>query len=147
MTTPAQTARQALDAITTALQLRTEFPADVLAETDALLKNPGIDDPALLDRTSIPFVTIDNAHSKDLDQAVHVSREGTGFLVAYAIADASFYVRPGSALFREAMSRGASYYFPGFSVPMLPRPLSEGLAQPRRAEAGAAVPPLAGCER
>ncbi len=138
MTTPAQTARQALDAITTALQLRTEFPADVLAETDALLKNPGIDDPALLDRTSIPFVTIDNAHSKDLDQAVHVSREGTGFLVAYAIADASFYVRPGSALFREAMSRGASYYFPGFSVPMLPRPLSEGLVSlnpdgPRRA--------------
>ncbi len=58
--------------------------------------------------------------------------------MAYAIADASFYVRPGSALFAEAMRRGASYYFPGFSVPMLPRPLSEHLVSlnpdgPRRA--------------
>lgn len=132
------TARQRLDAIITALQLKVDFPAEVLAETDAHLKAPGIDDPALVDRTDLPFVTIDNAHSKDLDQAVHVAREGAGYLVAYAIADASFYVRPGSALFREAMARGASYYFPGFSVPMLPRALSEGLISlnpdgPRRA--------------
>lgn len=132
------TARERLDAITTALQLRVEFPPEVLAEADAWLKAPRIDDPALVDRTATPFVTIDNEHSKDLDQAVHVSRQGDGFLVAYAIADASFYVRPGSALFKEAMARGASYYFPGFSVPMLPRPLSEGLVSlnpdgPRRA--------------
>lgn len=132
------TARERLDAITTALQLRVAFSPEVLAETERWLKAPGIDDPALVDRTAVPFVTIDNAHSKDLDQAVHVAREGDGFLIAYAIADASFYVRPGSALFAEAMARGASYYFPGFSVPMLPRPLSEGLVSlnpdgPRRA--------------
>lgn len=81
----------------------------------------------MVDRTGLEFVTIDGEHSKDLDQAVHVAREGDGYLVAYAIADASFYVRHGSALFTEAMRRGASYYFPGFSVPMLPRELSEGL--------------------
>ena len=135
---PAQTARQELDAVTTALQLRVAFPPEVIAETEALLRAPGIDDPALVDRTAMPFVTIDNAYSKDLDQAVHVARDGDGFMVAYAIADASFYVRPGSALFAEAMARGASYYFPGFSVPMLPRALSEGLVSlnadgPRRA--------------
>lgn len=132
------TAREALDAITTALQLRVEFSPEVLAEVDRLVREPGLDDPALVDRTDLPFVTIDNAHSRDLDQAVHVAREGDGYLVAYAIADASFYVRPGSALFAEAMARGASYYFPGFSVPMLPRALSEGLVSlnpdgPRRA--------------
>ncbi len=120
-------ARQELEAITTALQLPVEFPAQVLAETEAWLRAPGIDDAALVDRTSIPFVTIDGEHSKDLDQALVVQREGDGYLVIYAIADASYYVRPGSALFAEAMKRGASYYFPGFSVPMLPRPLSEGL--------------------
>lgn len=133
-----KTARQELEDITKALQLSVEFPPEVLAETEAWLKAPQIDDPALTDRTGLPFVTIDNAHSKDLDQAVYVSRDGDGFTVAYAIADASFYVRPGSALFAEAMKRGASYYFPGFSVPMLPRPLSEGLVSlnadgPRRA--------------
>jgi len=138
MPPPTQTARQELDAIVTALQLKDDFPPEVMAEVEALVRAPGIDDPLLVDRTSIPFVTIDNAHSKDLDQAVHVARDGDGFLVAYAIADASFYVRPGSALFAEAMARGASYYFPGFSVPMLPRALSEGLVSlnpdgPRRA--------------
>ena len=93
--------------------------------------------PLLVDRTAMPFVTIDNAYSKDLDQAVFVEREGDGFVVAYAIADASFYVRPGSALFAEAMKRGASYYFPGFSVPMLPAPAvgGAGVAQPRRRRA------------
>ncbi|MFZ5441066.1 MAG: RNB domain-containing ribonuclease [Myxococcota bacterium] len=136
MTRP--TAREELEAITRALQLSVEFPPEVLAETERWLAAPQIDDPALVDRTALPFVTIDGAHSKDLDQAVHVERDGDGFLVVYAIADASFYVRPGSALFAEAMKRGASYYFPGFSVPMLPRPLSEGLISlnpdgPRRA--------------
>ncbi|MCU0696504.1 MAG: RNB domain-containing ribonuclease [Myxococcaceae bacterium] len=132
------TARQSLDAIVTALQLRVDFPEAVMAETRALLAAPGIDDPSLVDRTALPFVTIDNAHSKDLDQAVYVAAEGACHLIAYAIADASFYVRPGSALFAECLRRGASYYFPGFSVPMLPRELSEHLVSlnpdgPRRA--------------
>src|SRR5689334_21451382 len=96
-----KTAREELQDIATALQLSVEFPAEVLAETEAWLKAPAIDDPALVDRTSLPFVTIDNAHSKDLDQALLVERERDGYVVAYAIADASFYVRPGSALFAE----------------------------------------------
>ena len=102
-----KSAREELQEIATALQLSVEFPPEVLAETEAWLKAPGIDDPLLVDRTTMPFVTIDNAHSKDLDQAVFVDREGEGFVVAYAIADASYYVRPGSALFAEAMKRGA----------------------------------------
>ncbi|GAB4210506.1 MAG: RNB domain-containing ribonuclease [Sandaracinaceae bacterium] len=124
--------------IVCSLELAIEFPEPVLREVDALLVDPGIDDSSLVDRTDIPFVTIDAATSKDLDQAVHVARDGEGFLVRYAIADASHYVRPGSALFAEAMKRGATYYLPGFSVPMLPRALSEGIVSlnpdgPRRA--------------
>lgn len=117
----------ALEALHGQLELRVAFPPEALAETDAWLAAPQVDDPSLVDRTAWPFVTVDAASSKDLDQALYVERTDAGFLVAYAIADASFYVRPGSALFAEALKRGASYYFPGSSVPMLPRALSEGL--------------------
>lgn len=103
------------------------FPDAVMRETEALLANPGIDDPRLLDLTALPFVTIDAETSRDLDQALHLEREGDGFLFRYAIADAAHYVRPGSALFEECLLRGASFYLPGQSLPMLPRPLSEGI--------------------
>ncbi len=114
------------------------FPPEVERETAAWLDRPGLDDPALVDLTHLPFVTIDNEGSRDLDQALHLEREGDGHRVRYALADAAYYVRPGTALFAEALARGASYYLPGWSIPMLPRPLSEGLVSlnprvPRRA--------------
>lgn len=104
-----------------------EFPRAVLAEVDAFLAKPGIDDPALTDLLEIPFVTIDGPGTRDLDQAVHVETVPGGYRLRYAIADASYYVTPGTALFDEALRRGASFYVPGASVPMLPRALSEGL--------------------
>lgn len=106
-----------------------DYPPAVLAEVAALRSDPGIDDPRLTDLTGLPFVTIDYEESRDLDQAVHIERDrgGRGFVVRYALADAAWYVRPGSALFAEALSRGTSYYLPGFSVPMLPPALSEGI--------------------
>lgn len=107
--------------------LNHDHPEPVHAEVAELLKTPGIEDPALIDRTSLPFVTIDNEDSRDLDQALCVTRESRGWTLWYALADAAFYVRPGSALFAEALARGASFYLPGLSIPMLPRPLSEGL--------------------
>lgn len=107
--------------------LTQHFPPAVTAEVDAYLARPGIDDAALVDLTAIPFVTIDGPGTRDLDQAVHVAATAAGFRLRYAIADASYYVHPGSALFDEALARGASYYLPGYSVPMLPRALSEGL--------------------
>lgn len=110
-----------------ALRVNPFFPADALDEVKSILAEPGIDDPSLHDYTHLPFVTIDNEGSKDLDQAVYVETCGSGFLIYYAIADASYYIRPGAALFREALKRGASYYFPDYSVPMLPRELSEGI--------------------
>ncbi|HUH03761.1 MAG TPA: RNB domain-containing ribonuclease [Kofleriaceae bacterium] len=107
--------------------LRPGYAPEVQAETDALLAAPGIDDPALVDLTALPFVTIDYETSRDLDQALHVTRDGDGFGVWYALADAAYYVRPGSALFADALVRGTSYYLPGLTVPMLPPELSEGI--------------------
>jgi ribonuclease R len=107
--------------------LRSGYPPEVQAETDALLAAPGIDDPALVDLTALPFVTIDYETSRDLDQALHIARDGDGFAVWYALADAAYYVRPGSALFADALVRGASFYLPGLTVPMLPPELSEGI--------------------
>lgn len=107
--------------------LTTAFPAAVEAEVAAYLAAPGLDDPELVDRTGLPFVTIDGPGTRDLDQAIFVEARAGGFRLFYAIADASYYVRPGTALHAEAVRRGASYYLPGQSVPMLPRALSEGL--------------------
>lgn len=108
-------------------RIRVDFPPEVLSELKVFEKNPGLDDPSLEDLTHLPFVTIDNTDSKDLDQAMYLEGEQDGYTVYYALADASYFVRPGSALFSEALKRGASYYLPGLSIPMLPRKLSEGL--------------------
>jgi ribonuclease R len=115
----------ALRAILDEAKLDPTFPADVEGEAAALVAAPGLDDPALVDEEAIPYVTVDGAGTRDLDQALHLSRDNDQFVVRYAIADAAYYVRPGTALFGEALRRGTSFYLPGLSVPMLPRALSE----------------------
>ena len=108
--------------------LDSTFSAAVKSEVAEILRNPGIDDPKLKDLTKLPFVTIDNDDSKDLDQAMYISRRQDGGCdIYYALADASYYVRPGTALFAEALHRSSSYYLPGLCVPMLPKELSEGI--------------------
>jgi len=103
------------------------FSDAVEREALAWTEDPRADEPTLADLRELPFVTIDNVDSRDLDQALLVERAGRGHRVRYAIADASFYVPRGSALFADALRRGASYYLPGWMVPMLPRTLSEGI--------------------
>ncbi|MBW2703125.1 MAG: RNB domain-containing ribonuclease [Deltaproteobacteria bacterium] len=107
------------------------YPAAVCSELEAMLAGDGgLKDVELEDLRDLPFVTIDNQDSRDLDQAICLRRaegERSGYLLDYALADAAFYVRPGTALFEEARRRGVTYYLPGFSVPMLPPALSEGL--------------------
>jgi len=114
------------------------YPPPVWQEAKKLIATPGVDDEALEDLSDLPFVTIDNPDSRDLDQALFITRSGDGYLVQYALADASYYVRPGTALFAYAIERGASFYLPGLVVPMLPPMLSEGVVSlnqgvPRRA--------------
>ncbi|MEL6349851.1 MAG: RNB domain-containing ribonuclease, partial [Myxococcota bacterium] len=102
-------------------------PAPVLTEADERFANPQIDAPDLLDLRHLPFVTIDEKTSKDLDQALCIQRAGDGWCVWYAIADAAWFVRPGKPLFEEALRRGATCYMPGLIIPMLPTNLSEDI--------------------
>lgn len=124
----AGSARAALWRVAGRHGLDPDHPPGVEAEADALVAAPGLDDPDLEDLTDLAFVTIDNEDSRDLDQALHIAAgEDGGHVVYYALADAAWYVRPGTALFDGSLARGASYYFPGFAIPMLPRSLSEGI--------------------
>ncbi|MFN2560410.1 MAG: RNB domain-containing ribonuclease [Jatrophihabitans sp.] len=80
------------------------------------------------DATDVPFVTIDPAGSRDLDQALHIAASGDGHLVSYAIADVAAFVRPGGEIDSEAHRRGETLYFPDTRVPLHPPELSEGAA-------------------
>ncbi len=76
------------------------------------------------DLTGLPLVTIDGETSRDFDDAVYCEPKGKGWRLLVAIADVSYYVRPGSELDAEALSRGNSVYFPRRVIPMLPESLS-----------------------
>ena len=109
------------------LDISLEYPAACSEETDYWLQNHGLDDPDLLDLTHLPFITMDNEDSRDLDQALYLENTDQGYRVMYALADAAWYIKPGSALFDEALKRGTSYYTPLLAAAMLPTALSEGL--------------------
>lgn len=99
------------------------FSTSIQAEVEQILNNTGINEPALEDMEALAFCTVDGADTMDLDQALQVEKTLAGYTVRYAIADAAYYIKPGSALFEEALNRGTSYYLPGLMIPMLPREL------------------------
>ena len=107
------------------LEVPLDFPADVTAAAREAAANPKLPD---LDRTDIPFLTIDPAGSKELDQALHIERDGDGYVVHYAIADLGAFVEPGGPIDLEAHRRGESLYGADMLIPLHPRELSEGAA-------------------
>ena len=102
----------------------TEFPDNVIAEAEKVSRNVSLE--GLADLRSEPLVTIDGDDARDFDDAVCVSRCQKGWRLLVAIADVSAYVRPHTALDREAYGRGNSFYFPMSVEPMLPEALSCG---------------------
>ncbi|WP_312239506.1 ribonuclease R [Pantoea sp.] len=81
-----------------------------------------------VDLRDLPLVTIDGEDARDFDDAVYCEKKrGGGWRLWVAIADVSYYVRPGTPLDNEAHQRGTSVYFPSQVVPMLPEVLSNGL--------------------
>lgn len=92
------------------------------------------------DLRHLPIVAIDPSDARDHDDAIWAEPDGQGgFRALVAIADVSFYVRPGSALDREARKRGNSVYFPDRVVPMLPEVLSADVCSLRAGEDRAAM--------
>src|SRR5579875_1817647 len=104
-----------------------EFPQAAVAEAAAARP---VDGKGRTDLRDLPLVTIDGSDARDFDDAVWAEPdpEGRGgWHIIVAIADVAWYVRPGSALDREARRRGNSVYFPDRVVPMLPAALSNEL--------------------
>ncbi len=109
------------------------FPQSVLSEAENAR-------PATMahreDWRDLPLITIDPADAKDHDDAVFAEEDPSpdnpgGVIVTVAIADVSWYIRPKSALDREALKRGNSVYFPDRVVPMLPERISNDLCSLR----------------
>ncbi|MCH5276798.1 MAG: VacB/RNase II family 3'-5' exoribonuclease [Desulfovibrionaceae bacterium] len=109
------------------------FPDHVRAEAETVARRePEGEEP--LDLRDLPLVTIDGEDARDFDDAIYVERQNDGWRLLVAIADVSLYVRPRSALDREARERGNSAYFPASVEPMLPEALSGGVCSLRPGE-------------
>lgn len=118
--------RSRLDAIRAELEVPEDFPAEVMAEAEHVAAQP-LSLPER-DETALPFLTIDPPGSMDLDQAMHLSRDGDGYRVRYAIAHLESFVEPGGAIDAEARRRGQTIYAPDRRTPLHPPVLSEGAA-------------------
>ena len=118
------------------------FSPELIAEAERVARQPLGEDRE--DLRHLPIVAIDPADARDHDDAVWATpdddpaNEG-GFRAIVAIADVSFYVRPGSLLDKEARKRGNSVYFPDRVVPMLPEVLSADVCSLKAGEDRAAM--------
>ena len=115
------------------------FPEETLEEAPRAAKLK-LSEKTREDLRHLPIVAIDPADARDHDDAIWAEPDGQGgFNALVAIADVSFYVRPGSALDREARKRGNSVYFPDRVVPMLPEVLSADVCSLKEGEDRAAM--------
>ncbi|MEN3930743.1 ribonuclease R [Microvirga sp. W0021] len=117
------------------------FPDQVLAEADEATQ---VTMAGREDWRKMPIITIDPPDAKDHDDAVYAEADPSpdnpgGYIVTVAIADVAAYVKPGTALDREALKRGNSVYFPDRVVPMLPERISNDLCSLRPNEARPAL--------
>ena len=118
-----------------------EFPERVIEEAERVARQ---ELGRREDLTHVPIVAIDPADARDHDDAVWAAADDDpanagGWKAIVAIADVSFYVRPGSALDKEARKRGNSVYFPDRVVPMLPETLSANVCSLKEGEDRAAL--------
>ena len=110
--------------------VRQEFPEEVLAEAHAY--DNALIDPAeaahRADLRGLPIFTIDSAETKDIDDAISLMKtQNGGYELGVHIADVSHYVRPDTALDKEAYERATSIYYADKVIPMLPTQLSNGI--------------------
>ena len=116
-----------------------EFRPETVAEAARVAKQPLGEDRE--DLTHLPIVAIDPADARDHDDAIWATKreDGNGWDAIVAIADVSFFVRPGSELDKAARARGNSVYFPDRVVPMLPEELSADICSLKAGKPRAAM--------
>ena len=123
-------AKRCAKALLYAKDIRTRFPDKV---RDEAKKFEGVevsekDCEGRMDLRALPIFTIDSAETKDIDDAISLTRTSDGgFELGVHIADVSNYVKPGTELDNEAFSRATSVYYADQVVPMLPKALSNGI--------------------
>ena len=123
-------AKRCAKALLYAKDIRTRFPDKV---RDEAKKFEGAevsekDCEGRMDLRALPIFTIDSAETKDIDDAISLTRTSDGgFELGVHIADVSNYVKPGTELDNEAFSRATSVYYADQVVPMLPKALSNGI--------------------
>ncbi|QNN53267.1 RNB domain-containing ribonuclease [Nocardioides mesophilus] len=117
--------RSGIATVQAELGVSPDFPPDVLEAAEKAAQQPRLPE---LDRTDIPFLTLDPEGARDLDQALHLERDGDGYVVHYAIADVAAFVSPGDPVDLEAHRRGETLYGADSKVPLHPPVLSEGAA-------------------
>ena len=126
----ADEAKRCAKALLYAQDIRARFPEEVREEAKKLEEAAvsEADTKGRLDLRSLPIFTIDSASTKDIDDAISLTRtpEG-GFELGVHIADVSHYVRPGTETDNEAFRRATSVYYADQVVPMLPKALSNGI--------------------
>jgi exoribonuclease R len=118
----AATLRNGVAAIQAEMDVTPDFPAEVEQAAETAAAAPRLPD---LDRTDLPFITIDPPSSMDLDQALHIERDGDGYVVHYAIADLAAFITPGDPVDVEANRRGETLYGADSKVPLHPKVISE----------------------
>ncbi len=106
-------------------RLPSDFPTAALVEAEQAMSLPLAPRE---DATALPLVTIDPPGAKDLDQALLLRRDDSGYRLDYAIADPGQFIRPGGALDEESRRRGQTLYLPDELVPLHPPQLSEDAA-------------------
>lgn len=117
--------RRRVEAIQAELGVTPAFPPEVEAAAREAAGDPRLPE---LDRTDLPLVTIDPPAAMDLDQAMHLERDGNGYVVHYAIADVAAFVTPGDPVDLEANRRGETLYGADSKIPLHPKVLSEDAA-------------------
>lgn len=123
-------AKRCAKALLYAKDIRTRFPDKVRDEAKKLegAEVSEKDCEGRMDLRTLPIFTIDSAETKDIDDAISLTRTSDGgFELGVHIADVSNYVKPGTELDNEAFSRATSVYYADQVVPMLPKALSNGI--------------------
>lgn len=105
-----------------------DFSPEVVAQAAQLTRPATSSDPAIRDLRSLPWASIDNDDSLDLDQlSVSAPMPGGAVKILVAIADVDALVKKGSPIDAHAQANTTSVYTVGGTFPMLPEKLSTGL--------------------